>query len=119
MRLPRTIIIQVGKKLSGKSKDEICEEILRVFGRAHVWAVQVGYEIVRETFKSADKFRAAKDKDSVYLFDLCCTVLGGGPQTTMVHIFDFPFEAEDDELRKVLVDYGVIKHTKGQQETII
>ena len=47
MRLPKTIGLQVGRKLADKSKDEIMTEVLRVFAGLDAKAVQVAYEVVR------------------------------------------------------------------------
>ena len=60
MRLPRTISLQVSRKLADKTKDEIMTEVLRVFASLDVKAVQVAYEVVRVTFASPEHFRAAK-----------------------------------------------------------
>ena len=60
MRLPKTISLQVSRKLADKTKDEIMTEVLRAFARHDVKAVQVAYEVVRVTFASPEHFRAAK-----------------------------------------------------------
>ena len=59
MRLPKTITLQVGRKLADKTKDEIMTEVLRVFASLDDKAVQVAYE-VRVTYASPEPFRAAK-----------------------------------------------------------
>ena len=76
MRLPRTINVQIGKKLSDKTKEEIMWEILKVFTEGVV-AVQIGYEIVRVNFDGYDEYRQAKSDTGVYLFDLWCPIMGG------------------------------------------
>ena len=43
MRLPKTISLQVGRKLADKLKDEIMTEVLRVFAGLKVKAIQVAY----------------------------------------------------------------------------
>ena len=40
MRLSKTISLQVGRKLTGKTKDEIMTEVLRVFAGLDFKAVQ-------------------------------------------------------------------------------
>ena len=52
MRLPKTISLQVGRKLADKTKDEIMTEVLRVFADLDVKTVQVAYEVVRVIFAS-------------------------------------------------------------------
>ena len=92
MRLPKTLNVQVGRKLVDKSKEEIMKEVLRVF-RAHgVIAVQLMYDTIRVTFKTVEGLEAAKRQDGIHLFGLCCRILGGGPPLTIVHVFDYPFE---------------------------
>ena len=60
MRLPKTISLQVSRKLADKTKDEIMTEVLRAFARHDVKAVQVAYEVVRVTFASPEHFREEK-----------------------------------------------------------
>ena len=50
MQLPQTLNIRCGKKLSGKSKDEILKEVLIVFQHYHVKCVQIAYGVIRLTF---------------------------------------------------------------------
>ena len=92
MRLPYTLNIQTGRKLNDKSKEEIMEEVVKVFDSLDVVAVQVAFEVVRVTFKSDDCFRTAMANSGVRLFGLWCPILGGGPPVTLVHVFDYPFE---------------------------
>ena len=60
MRLPRTISLQVSRKLADKTKDEMMTEVLRVFAGLDVKAVLVAYEVNRVTFASPEHFREAK-----------------------------------------------------------
>ena len=78
MRLPKTISLQVGRKLADKTKDEILTEVLRVFAGLDVKAVQIAYEVVRVTFASPEHFRAAKSFLGKPLSGLWCSILGGG-----------------------------------------
>ena len=107
MRLPKTISLQVGRKLADKTKDEILTEVLRVFAGLDVKAVQVAYQDVRVTFASSEHFRAAKSFSRKHLFGLCCSILGGGPPITRVHVFDFPFEEDDRSLEVAFEAYGL------------
>ena len=114
MRLPKTLNVQIGRKLSGKSKDEIMKEVLRVF-RAHgVIAVQLMYDTIQVTFKTVEGLDAAKRQDGVHLFGLWCRILGGGPPLTMVHVFDYPFEESDAVVTDAFKDFGEVKKVKDQ-----
>ena len=114
MRLPKTISVQVGRKLADKSKDEILTEVLRVFSGLNVKAVQIAYEVVRVTFASPEHFREAKSNPGKHLFGLWCPILGGGPPVTRVHVFDFPFEEDDRALEDAFGDFGAVKSVKKQ-----
>ena len=114
MRLPKTISLQVGRKLADKTKDEILTEVLRVFAGLDVKAVQIAYEVVRVTFASPEHFRAAKSFSGKHLFGLWCSILGGGPPVTSVHVFDFPFEEDDRSLGVAFEAYGAVKSVKKQ-----
>ena len=114
MRLPKTISLQVGRKLADKTKDEILTEVLRVFAGLDVKAVQIAYEVVRVTFASPEHFRAAKSFSGKHLFGLWCSILGGGPPVTRVHVFDFPFEEDDRSLGVAFEAYGAVKSVKKQ-----
>ena len=103
MRLPKTISLQVGRKLANKTKDEILTEVLRVFAGLDVKAVQIAYEVFRVTFASPE-----------HLFGLWCSILGGGPPVTCVHVFDFPFEEDDRSLEVAFEAYGAVKSVKKQ-----
>lgn len=114
MRLPKTLSVQIGRKLSGKSKDEIMKEVLRVFGAHGVIAVQLMYDTIRVTFKTVEGLDAAKRQDGVHLLGLWCRILGGGPPLTMVHVFDYPFEESDAVATDAFKDFGEVKKVKDQ-----
>ena len=90
MRLPLTLNIQCGKKLSSKSKEDILKEVLIVFQHNHVKCVQVAYEVIRVTLASAEEYKVAKQQPSIRLLGMWCPILGGGPPITILHIFDYP-----------------------------
>ena len=113
MRLPRTINIQIGRKLSGKTKDEILSEIVRVFPNG-VLACQFGFDIIRVTFNNPEFFQRAKRNDGVHLFGMYCNILGGGPPATLVHLFDYPYEECENELEDVFKNYGEVKRVRHQ-----
>ena len=114
MRQPRTLNIQVGKKLSGKSKSDIMKEIVLQMPLWPIVAVQIGFEVVRVTFKDDLSFQAAKLESGMYIFGMWCKILGGGPQSTLVHLFDFPFEESDKDIEAAFGSFGAVKNVKKQ-----
>ena len=58
MRQPKTISLQVGRKVAGKSKEEVMTKVLRVIAGLDVKALQVAYEVVRVTFASPELFNS-------------------------------------------------------------
>lgn len=87
MRLPKTLNIQVGKKLRDQLREDIMKEVFKAFNLLGVVAVQVAYDVIRVTFSTNDGFRQAKELSGVRLFGLWCPILGGGPPVTIVHVF--------------------------------
>ena len=114
MRLPQTLKIQFGKKLSGKSKENILKEVLIVFPHYHIKCVQVAYEVIRVTLASADEYKVAKQQPGIRLFGMWCPILGGGPPVTIIHVFDYPYEEDDVYVKNVLGDFGTVKRVKKQ-----
>ena len=112
MRLPKTISLQVSRKLAEKTKDEIMTEVLRVFAGLDVNAVQVADEVVRVTFRSTfgrpNRFRETASFRFLVLY------LRGGPPITRVHVFDFPFEEDNRFLEVAFEAYGAVKSVKKQ-----
>ena len=111
MRLPNTVNVFCGWQMPGKMKEDIMKEVLRQMGGVpSICAVQVGYEIIRVTFSSPAAFQQAKSRERVQLFDVWCTIQGGGPPPpTIVHVFDFPYEGSDDSIKVALRSYGAVK----------
>ena len=114
MRSRKTISLQVDRKLADKTKDEILTEVLRIFAGLDVKALQIAYEVVRVTFASPEHFRVAKSFSGKHLFGLWCSILGGGPPVTRVHVFDFPFEEDDRFLEDAFGDSGTVTSVKKQ-----
>ena len=109
MKQPRTLNNHVCRKLSDKCQVEIMNEVTRKLNS--VIAVQVLYEIVRVMFKTDEAFRAAKQHKDIYLlFSFDCSILGGGPSATPVHIFDFPYEEDDTPIKLALSSHGAVKN---------
>ena len=115
MRLPNTLNILTVRKLAGKLKEDIMKEVVVQLGDVDsILAVQIGYEIARVTFCSDEAFSRAKSIEGVSLFGLWCKILGGGPATTLVHVFDYPFEESDVEIEHALADFGEVKKVRKQ-----
>ena len=114
MRLPLTLNIQTGRKLTDKTKDEILSELDKVFGPGHIRAVQVCYDTVRVTFLRSEVFSKAKENTGIYLFGLWCNILGLGPPVTVVNLFDYPFEENDQVIEDTMVAFGLVKRIKHQ-----
>ena len=114
MRLPKTINIHVGKKLSDKLKEDITKEVFKALNLYGVVAIQVAYEVIRVTFLTDEGFRRAKELTGVRLFGLWCPILGGGPPVTIVHVFDYPYEEDSGCVFTVFNDFGDVKKVKDQ-----
>lgn len=114
MRLPLTLHIQTGKKLSDRTKEDIMSEVAKLFKPEHVRAIQICYDTIRVTFHSPEIFKRAKESSGIYIFGLWCNILGGGPPVTVVNLFDFPFEEEDIKIEEVLSGFGEVKRIRHQ-----
>ena len=85
-----TINIHTSRKLSGKSREEIIEAVLRSFrDKFEAVAVQQCIDVVRVTFGSEEAAVEALKEKGVRLLGIWCRI-DGGPPTTIVHLFDFP-----------------------------
>ena len=60
MRLPRTISLNVGRKLNDKPKNEIVSKVIRAFSGLSVRAIQIVFEAIRVTFTTDADFQKAK-----------------------------------------------------------
>lgn len=74
-------------------------------------ACQIRYE---SPFGDSEHFKSAKENPGVYLFDMYCNILGGGHHTTMVHLFDYPYEEDDAAVKEVFSDFGEVKSLRQQ-----
>ena len=81
-------------------------KVLRVFAGLDVKAVQVANEVYGVTFASPGHFRAAKSFLGKHFFGLWCSILGGGPPITRVHV---PFEEDARSLEVAFEAYGIVK----------
>ena len=110
----RTVNIQVGRKLSGKSRDEILEEIVKKFEGLRIKAVQQFPDSIRVTFDSEDSAIKVLNSAGVRLFGMWCR-MDGGPPSTIVHLFDYPYEEDAAPIDTLFGTYGKVKGIRLQK----
>lgn len=110
----RTVNIHTGRKLSGKSRDEFLEAVLSLFSGYTVHAVQQSFDLVRVTFDLEEAAVSALKQRGVRIFDMWCR-MDGGPPTTIVHLFDYPYEEDEESVGDVFDDYGTVKSVRCQK----
>ena len=111
----RTINIHTGKKLSGRSREEILEAILRLFrDKFEVVAVQQCIDVVRVTFGSEESAVEALKEKGVRLLGIWCRI-DGRPPTTIVHLFDFPHDEDEEAITTLFSGYGLVKGVRRQR----
>lgn len=115
MRFAKTINVQIGRKLSGKSIDEIMKAIFDCFNLYGVIAIQIGYDVVRVSFTTNAGYTHAMKSSGVRLFGMWCPILGGGAPLTTLHIFDYPYVEDDGDITCVCSDFGEVKSVKKQK----
>ena len=108
----RTVNIHCGKKLSGKSRDEILDAVLGKF--QNVEAVQQKLDVIRVSFNEEEHALAALRERGVRLFDMWCR-MDGGPPATIVHLFDYPYEDPAEDISAFFADFGVVKGVRHQK----
>lgn len=109
-----TINIHTGKKLYGKSREEILEAVLRFFrDKFQGVAVQQCIDVVRVTFGSEEAAVEALKEKGVRLLGIWCRI-DGGPPTTIVHLFDFPHEEDEEAIAALFSSYGLVKGVRRQ-----
>ena len=110
----RTVNIHTGRKLSGKSRDEILEAVLSRFNDYNVHCVQQFFDLIRVTFDDETAAVSALQEKGVRLFDMWCR-MDGGPPTTIVHLFDYPYEDDDEPISAFFGTYGTVKSVRCQK----
>jgi hypothetical protein len=109
-----TINIHTGKKLSGKSREEILEAIVKIYGdKFEVIAVQQNFDMIRVTFGSETEAVDALKEKGIRLFGIWCRIDGGRP-STIIHVFDYPHEEDGDLISKLFEAYGLVKNVRRQ-----
>lgn len=95
------------------------EVLLQLGSVDSIRAIQIGYEVIRVTFSSPVAFHQAKSMEGVHLFGFWCPILGGGPQPTMIHVFDFPFEGPDAAVEVALKAFGSVRGIRKKKPTSV
>ena len=114
MALKKTVNIHVGNKLSGKSREDIAEAILSVFGD-NVTAIQQSLDVIRVTFFSEAAALDALKNRGCRLFGIWCK-MDGGPPITIIHLFDYPFEDNDEgAITEFFEHYGQVRSVRQQK----
>lgn len=54
------------------------------------------------------------EHSGIRLFGMWCPVLGGGPPLTSLHVFGYPHEEDEEDVRRVCSDFGEVKTVKKQ-----
>ena len=57
--------------------------------------------------------------EGVHLFGFWCPILRGGPQPTMIHVFDFPFEGPDAAVEVALKAFGSVRGIRKKKKTYV
>lgn len=110
-----TINIHTGKKLSGKSRDEILEAIVKIYeDKFEIIAVQQNFDMIRVTFGSESEAVDALKEKGIRLFGIWCRI-DGGPPITIIHLFDYPHEEDGDFISKLFEAYGLVKNVRRQR----
>ena len=91
MRLPKTISLQVGRKLADKTKDEIMTEVLQVS------RLRMRSSVSPSPLWST--FGAAKSSSGKHLFGFWCSILWGGPLLRACTFAIFPSRRTTDPWR--------------------
>ena len=114
MGCPKTLNVQVDRKLNDKTKPDIMTEVEKVFNLYGVLAIQIGYNVIRVTFMTDEGLRRAKELSGVRLFGLWSPILGGGPPVTIVHVIDYPLEEDNSFVSAIFKEFGDVKKVKNQ-----
>ena len=65
----RTVNIHIGRKLIGKTRDEVLAEVLKLFRIFKVLAVQQSYDVIRVTFGCEEEAAEVARSQQVKLFE--------------------------------------------------
>ena len=109
-----TVNIHTGRKLSGKSRQEILEAVLSRYNDYGIHAVQQFFDLIRVTFDSEEAAVSVLKDKGVRLFDMWCR-MDGGPPTTIIRLFDYPYEENEESVGAFFDTYGTVKSVRCQK----
>lgn len=110
----RTVNIHTGIKLSGKSCDEILEAVLSCFSDYNIHCVQQFFDLIRVTFDFEAAAVSVLKERGARLFGIWCR-MDGGPPTTIVHLFDYPYEEDEESVSDFFGTFGTVKSVHCQK----
>ena len=111
------INIHTAKKLSSKSREEILQAVVQIYeDRFDIVAVQQNFEAIRVTFRSEAVAVDALKENGICLFGIWCRI-DGGPPITIIHLFNFPPEEDDEVVAELSGTYGVVRGARWQRYT--
>ena len=112
-----TINIHTGRKLSGKSREQILEAVAQIYeDRFEIDAVQQNFVVIRVTFRTEAAAVDALKEKGIRLFGIWCRI-DGGPPVTIIHLFDFPHEEDDEVVAELFGTYGLVRGVRRQRYT--
>ena len=109
-----TVNTHTGKKLSGKSNDEILEAVVSRFSDYNDHAVQQFFELIMVSFDCEEAAVSALKDGGVPLLGMWCRI-DSGPPTTIVHLFDYPYEQDEECVHDFFDTYGTVKSVHCQK----
>ncbi len=111
----RTVNIHIGRKLYGKTRVEILDAVIKCFQSRQIIAVQQFPDTIRVTFDLEETaIDVLKVSSGVRLFDMWCR-MDGGPPSTIIHLFDFPYEEGCFGIEDLFKAYGTVKAVRQQK----
>ena len=114
----RTVVLDVSAFAADTKVDEIASKICACFEEGEVVSVQfMPARSVRVTFSSEAVKRVVLNSPSLTVDGIDCPVRGGGPRPENVLIYRYPYEADVNDLKTVLSQFGVVHDVKYRSWT--
>ena len=76
--------------------------------------VQQSLDVIRVTFMSEEDAVLACRENRVRLFGLWCR-MDGGPLATIIHLFDCPYEEDEEPVKDFFSQFGFVKTVRNQK----
>ena len=109
----RTVVLDVSAFAAEIKVDEIASKICAYFEEGDVVSVQfMPARAVRVTFSSEALKRVVLNSPSLTVDGIDCPVRGGGPRSENVLIYRYPYEADVNDLKTKLSQFGVVHDVK-------